>query len=76
MPKATARPLRPDPDWRIDRIPGRPAYRTDDGRVALPLWLAQDGKHVADVELMLTPGEAEQLHQALAELAPSEGASR
>jgi hypothetical protein len=51
--------------WRIDRIPGRPLRRTEEGRMALPLWLAKDGEHIVDVELTLTPAEAEQLHAAL-----------
>ena len=51
--------------WRIERIPGRPPHSTEDGRLALPLWLVRDGRHIADIELVMSPAEAEHLHASL-----------
>lgn len=39
-------------------IPARPAHRTDDGRVAVPLWVRNDGVHLGDTELVLSRDEA------------------
>lgn len=51
--------------WRIDPIPSRPAYRDSDGNVRVPMWLARDGRHVADTEMVLLPSEAELLAERL-----------
>lgn len=51
--------------WRIERIPGRPPHPTGDGRLALSLWLVRDGRHIADIELVMSPAEAEHLHASL-----------
>ena len=51
--------------WRIERIPGRPLRTAGNDRMALPLWLVRDGRHVADVELVMSLAEAEHLHAAL-----------
>jgi hypothetical protein len=51
--------------WEIQRTPGRPLHRTDDDRLAVPLWLSRDGEHATDVELMLSMVDAERLHAAL-----------
>ncbi|WP_217185451.1 hypothetical protein [Streptomyces sp. AC495_CC817] len=50
--------------WSIERAPGRPVRRTDDGRIIVPLQLnATGGRHPTD--LPLTLAEAEHLHAAL-----------
>lgn len=48
--------------WRIERIPGRPVHSLEDGRFGLPLWLLKDGKHIADLELSMSPAETERVH--------------
>lgn len=40
---------------RVELIPGRPPFRLDDGRVAVPLWLLRHERHVRDLELRLSP---------------------
>ncbi|WP_188277074.1 hypothetical protein [Streptomyces sp. CBMA152] len=60
--------------WRIDPVPSRPAYRDGDGNVRVPMWLARDGRHVADADMMLLPSEAELLSERLA--AALRGAAR
>ncbi|PKV86388.1 hypothetical protein [Streptomyces sp. TLI_146] len=62
----------PDPTptprgWRIDPIPSRPARRDTDGNVRVALWLARDGRHVADADMVLLPSEAALLHDRLGE---------
>lgn len=48
--------------WRIDLIPGKPVRREPvTGRVLVPQWLVRDGKHRADLDLSLSPAEAELL---------------
>jgi hypothetical protein len=66
--------------WRIDRIPGKAVRRDeDDGRITVPLWLLRNGEHRADLDLTLSPAEAEVLHAQLCyalaalPLAPLEG---
>lgn len=51
--------------WRIERIIGRPPHRTEAGRIALPLWLSSDGRHVADGALVMTADEAAELRAHL-----------
>lgn len=51
--------------WRMDPIPGRPAYRDGEGNVRVPVWLTRDGRHVADTEMVLLPSEAELLGERL-----------
>ncbi|MEV0220014.1 hypothetical protein [Streptomyces sp. NPDC050704] len=52
--------------WRMDPIPSRPAYKGDDGSVRIPIWLTKNGRHIADVEMVLLPSEAELLADRLA----------
>lgn len=47
--------------WRIDRIPGRPVHRVVGGACVLPLWLLRHGRHVADLELLMSVADAELL---------------
>jgi hypothetical protein len=54
--------------WRIERIPGRPAHRTETGRIELPLWLSRNGRHVADASLTMTLDEAAELRAHLDQL--------
>src|SRR3954466_12994072 len=35
---------------RIEPIPARPPRRTEDGRIAVPLWVLRDEKHLGDAE--------------------------
>ncbi|WP_055524010.1 hypothetical protein [Streptomyces graminilatus] len=51
--------------WKVERTPGRPLCRTEDGLFAVPLRLTRDGDHLTDTALTLTPAEAEHLHAAL-----------
>lgn len=51
--------------WRIDRVPAKPVRRAEDGRVSVPLWLLRDGVHHSDLDLRLSPSEAETLHAQL-----------
>ncbi|MEV3856673.1 hypothetical protein AB0J38_20380 [Streptomyces sp. NPDC050095] len=53
--------------WRLDPIPSRKAYRDDDGFIRVPMWIAKDGKHVADTEMVLLPSEAALLSERLTE---------
>lgn len=50
---------------RISRVPSKPVRRQKDGRYAIPLWLQQAGRFDGDVDLRLTPSEAELLHAQL-----------
>lgn len=50
----------------MDPIPSRPAYKDDDGRIRIPVWLTKNGRHVADTEMVLLPSEAELLVDHLA----------
>jgi hypothetical protein len=50
----------------MDPIPSRPAYQDDAGNIRVPVWLAKDGRHVADMEMTLLPSEAELLSERLA----------
>ncbi|MFD9790232.1 hypothetical protein ACFWXK_04695 [Streptomyces sp. NPDC059070] len=70
MPTKKQTPRSPDPTprgWRVDPIPSRPARRDTDGNVRVPLWLARDGEHVADADMVLLPSEAALLHDRLGE---------
>ncbi len=49
----------------MDPIPSRPAYRDDDGKIRIPVWLTRDGRHVADTEMILLPSEAQLLSERL-----------
>lgn len=51
--------------WRIDRVPAKPVQRAADGRVSVPLWLLRDGVHHSDLDLRLSPAEAELLRTQL-----------
>jgi len=51
--------------WRIDRVPAKPVRRAEDGRIAVPLWLLRDGEYHSDLDLRLSPAEAEVLHAQL-----------
>ncbi|WP_200308159.1 hypothetical protein [Streptomyces adelaidensis] len=62
--------------WTIERAPGRPVRRTDDGRIAVPLQLNRTGSgHPTEPDtstdadmtltLTLTLTEAEHLHASL-----------
>ncbi|GAB2806380.1 hypothetical protein GCM10027091_43230 [Streptomyces daliensis] len=46
---------------RIERLSRRPLRRTQAGRIALPLWVLKDGKHVGDGDLVMTQDEATEL---------------
>ncbi|MEU1019496.1 hypothetical protein [Streptomyces sp. NPDC005898] len=52
--------------WRMDPIPSRPAYRDDEGRIRVPMWLTKNGRHTADTEMVLLPSEAALLADNLA----------
>ncbi|HET6636446.1 MAG TPA: hypothetical protein VFH77_15610 [Streptomyces sp.] len=58
---------------RVDRIPGLPPYRTDDGHIALPLWALRNGRHIGDTDLTMSPAEAELLRDQLAALLAEQG---
>ncbi|MGH3312400.1 MAG: hypothetical protein ACRDP3_17740 [Streptomyces sp.] len=58
--------------WRIDRVPGKPVRRAEDGRIAVPLWLLRDGAYHSDLDLRLSSAEAEVLHAQLSYLLPGE----
>ncbi|GCD37235.1 hypothetical protein OEIGOIKO_05020 [Streptomyces chrestomyceticus JCM 4735] len=49
------------PDWRMDPIPSRRAYRDEDGNIRVPMWLTKNGRHTADTEMVLLPSEADLL---------------
>ena len=51
--------------WRIDRVPAKPVRRAEDGRVSVPLWLLRDGVYHSDLDLRLSPAEAEVLQAQL-----------
>lgn len=51
--------------WRIERVPGKPVLRGEEGRVVVPLWLVRNGEHHSDLGLALSPAEAELLHALL-----------
>lgn len=51
--------------WRISRVPAKPVRRVEDGRVSVPLWLLRDGVYHSDLDLRLSPAEAELLHAEL-----------
>ncbi|MER6531131.1 site-specific integrase [Streptomyces sp. NPDC001508] len=53
--------------WRLDPIPSQKTYRDDDGFIRVPMWIARDGKHVADTEIILLPSEAAFLSEHLTE---------
>jgi hypothetical protein len=52
--------------WRIGRVPGKRVRRDEDGRITVPLWLLYDGTYHSDLDLRLSPAEAESLHAQLA----------
>ncbi|MFI7009955.1 hypothetical protein [Streptomyces sp. NPDC050145] len=58
----------PNQGVRIERLPGRALRRTGAGRVALPLWVVNDGLHVGDGELVMTFDEATHLYAELGRL--------
>ena len=43
---------------RVERLSGRGLRRTEAGRIALPLWVLNNGEHVGDGALVLTQDEA------------------
>jgi hypothetical protein len=51
--------------WCIDRVPAKPVRRGEDGRITVPLWLLRDGEYHSDLDLSLSPSEAEVLHAQL-----------
>ncbi|MGW0736913.1 hypothetical protein [Streptomyces sp. NPDC002851] len=51
--------------WRVELLATKRPHPTEDGLIAFPLWLVKDGEHVGDIELALSPHEAEQLHAGL-----------
>lgn len=51
--------------WRVGRVPGKRVRRDGDGRVTVPLWLLCDGAYHSDLDLRLSPAEAEALHAQL-----------
>jgi hypothetical protein len=51
--------------WRIDRVPAKPVRIAEDGRISVPLWLLSDGVYHSDLDLQLSPAEAEALHAQL-----------
>ncbi|GAA2061843.1 hypothetical protein GCM10009801_04460 [Streptomyces albiaxialis] len=51
--------------WRLQRIPGKRVGEEPDGTYTIPLWVARDGAHFADLTLRLAGHEAEQLHAEL-----------
>ncbi|MGH3343481.1 MAG: hypothetical protein ACRDPK_11505 [Carbonactinosporaceae bacterium] len=53
---------------RIERLPNRDLRRSGAGRIALPLWVLIDGKHLGDGELVMTIDEAAALHTQLGHL--------
>lgn len=69
MPTEPKKPRKPRPcvpqGWRVEPIPSRPAYRGEDGNVHIPVWLSQNGRHVADTEMVLLSSEAELLSERL-----------
>ncbi|MFF1756114.1 hypothetical protein [Streptomyces sp. NPDC058266] len=65
---AARKTANPQQGVRIERLPDRPLRRTGAGRVALPLWVLNDGVHVGDGDLVLTFDEATALHSELGRL--------
>jgi len=59
------RPARTARGVRVERIPSRPPYRLDDGRIAVPLWVLRDGRHLGDTEWLMSPQEAADLADRL-----------
>lgn len=57
----------PSQGVRIERLSGRPLHRTQAGRLALPLWVLNDGKHIGDGALVMTQDEATALYLELRE---------
>lgn len=53
------------PAWRVEPIPGRLAYRDENGRTRIPVWLVRNGRHVADTDIVLLPSEATLLRDQL-----------
>ncbi|NGO73419.1 hypothetical protein [Streptomyces boncukensis] len=51
--------------WRIDRVPAKSVRLEAEGHIAVPLWLLRDNQHLADLDLTLSPSEAETLHAQL-----------
>lgn len=51
--------------WRIDRVPGKDVWRSEDGRITVPLWLLCDGAYHSDLDLRLSRQEAEVLRAQL-----------
>lgn len=60
--------------WRIDRVPAKPVRRGQDGAVSVPLWLLRDGVYHSDLDLRLSPAEAEALHAQLSRVLGADGA--
>ncbi|SDL43354.1 hypothetical protein [Streptomyces indicus] len=65
---AARKTANPQQGVRIERLPDRPLRRTGAGRVALPLWVLNDGVHIGDGDLVLTFDEATALHAELGRL--------
>lgn len=51
---------------RVDRIPNRPPRLVEGDRVAVPVWVTQDGRYVGDADLRLSRSEASALRDQLA----------
>ncbi|WP_327189856.1 hypothetical protein [Streptomyces xinghaiensis] len=49
----------------VSRVPGKPVAWEADGRLAVHLWLRQDGRFDTDLALRLSVAEAEVLHAQL-----------
>lgn len=62
---AAGKTANPAKGVRIERLPDRPLRRTGAGRVALPLWVLNDGVHVGDGELVMTHDDATALYAEL-----------
>lgn len=63
--RAVRRTANPTQGVRIERLPGKDAHLTEAGRIAIPLWVLKDGKHLGDSDLVLTHDEAALLHAQL-----------
>lgn len=50
---------------RITRVPTKPVRREENGRITIPLWLQRNSAHHTDLDLTLSPAEAEVLYAEL-----------
>jgi hypothetical protein len=56
---------RRDPRLQVSRVPSKPVRRSEDGNIAIDVWLSREGAFDGDAALRLTPAEAEVLHAQL-----------